>query len=149
MSAFVAKETLVYSEDEDAPLRVSFVFETYGGIAVLLFVKEHQALMAPDRARAKLAELHHLNLIWSWLAGFPGLFPAMSYWNYRGQLKRIGEQEAGGRTLPLPVGESPKETRFALLGFIGIIALCFVGLFIWRWVDPDGLARLAQQLQQR
>jgi sulfite exporter TauE/SafE len=149
MLPHVTKAITVHSEDEGAAVRVSFVFDTYTTLLAFVLVEEHQGVMSPSRARSKLAELHRQNLIQGWFFAVPGLFPGLSYWNYRQQLKRIDQQVVRGEAFPLPVEETSQETRRALFGFIGIIVLCFVALFIWRWVDPDGLARLAQHLKER
>src|SRR5262245_33570279 len=114
MPAFVSKKVFEYDEPAEG-LRVSLIFETFEGIGPLLWVEEHRGLVSAERARSLLSELHRRNLRRSWFAGFPGMFPVISWSRYSRQLQSVSSQQLSGTVASLPQGETPQETKRALL----------------------------------
>jgi hypothetical protein len=149
MGSLVIKETHFHPDDGSPEPKISFCFETFEGLGPFLVVKEHRGYLSADQARRLIGDLHRQNLFFSWLAGIPGLFPAVSCWRYRRQLHRIVQQESKGVVFDLPSRETPKQTRTAVLGFLGIIVGMFGVLLLWWWIDPQGFVRMAEQLQER
>jgi hypothetical protein len=93
--------------------------------------------------------LHRSNLIWSWLAGFPGLFPAVSCLTHFEQLWRVRRQEATGQALDFPRGETPRESLRTFIGFVAIIVFLLLALFVWHLIDPEGFAQFASRVNKR
>ena len=142
MPVFVVKQVIDYADDPEAGPLVSFTFETFAGLGPALWVEEHRGVVAPARATSLLWQLHRKNLCLSWLGGFPGMFPVISYLCYRSQLGRVRRQVAAGTPTPFPRAETASEKRRVAVRFIGLMVLCVVVLATWRGVHPASFDRL-------
>ncbi len=136
------QETFVYTGDPSGRL-ASFTFDIYVGVGPMLCVEEHRGAVHPTEAASLLWTLHRRNLRGSWLAGFPGMFPVVSYLTYRTQLANVRRQAVTGLPERLPDGETPAETRTAMNGFFAVLVVAVLGMFAWRLLNPDGFAQFA------
>ncbi len=81
--------------DAPAPGDVPFVYHTYHGLLVFLFVQTpHLVCCPPDSARTLLGRLLRFNLTWGMLSYGLLFCTVLAYFNYPAQTRFIAKQEA-------------------------------------------------------
>jgi hypothetical protein len=150
MPGMALVEYFDYDADPQAGPVVSFTFSTFRGILPFVLIQEHRGLFQnADRAIKLLWELHRKNLsFWSWIAGFPGFFPLVSFLAYRSQLKSIRRQVAAGKPAPLPGSDKRSEKRVAIV-YVSVLLLALAVIVGWAWLDPQGFSKLAARVRSR
>ncbi|MGE3805101.1 MAG: hypothetical protein AB7K24_10555 [Gemmataceae bacterium] len=115
---------------------VSFAFEVFVGLGPILFVSEHKGYLGHEHAEALVRRLHRKNLCFSWLAGFPGMFPLISFLCFRSQVNRIRKQASQGRPDPVPGTVTPAEAKQRFVMFLVMASIAIIVIFGWYLMDP-------------